>query len=112
MVADYFILSMSDSIKLSVLSVEPAARIVIPFKIVTTNSVLRLVVKNVFRFVSYNSVLVIDDFTHLNMFESFCRSRRSLILETAIRKPPRRTIAENFVCTYKVPAIKLFKKVK
>ena len=52
MVADYFILSMSDSTKLSELSEDPAAMIVIPLRIVTTNSVLRLVVKNVFRFVS------------------------------------------------------------
>ena len=52
MVADYLILSMSDSTKLSELSEEPAAMIVIPLRIVTTHSVLRLVVKNVFRFVS------------------------------------------------------------
>jgi hypothetical protein len=37
---------------LSVLSELPAAKIVIPFKMVTTSSVFRLVVKKVFKFAS------------------------------------------------------------
>lgn len=57
--ADYFILSMSDSAILSVLSELPAAKIVIPFRIVTTSSVLRLVVRKVFNVASFNEIFFV-----------------------------------------------------
>ncbi len=53
MVADCLTISRSDSAMLSVLSELAAARIVMPFKIVTTSSVLRLVVKNVLSVASF-----------------------------------------------------------
>lgn len=50
MLADYLTFSMSLSFMLSILSELAAARIVMPFKIVTTISVFKLVVKKVFKF--------------------------------------------------------------
>ena len=45
---------MSDSVMLSKLSELLAAKIVIPLRIVTTSSVFRLVVRNVFKFTTYS----------------------------------------------------------
>ena len=50
MLADYLTFSISLSFMLSILSELAAARIVMPFKIVTTISVFKLVVKKVFKF--------------------------------------------------------------
>lgn len=50
MFADYLTFSISLSFMLSILSELAAARIVMPFKIVTTISVFKLVVKKVFKF--------------------------------------------------------------
>ena len=49
MLADYLTFSISLSFMLSILSELAAARIVMPFKIVTTISVFKLVVKKVFK---------------------------------------------------------------
>lgn len=45
---------MSDSVMLSKLSELLAAKIVIPLRIVTTSSVFRLVVRNVFKLTTYS----------------------------------------------------------
>lgn len=80
---------------LSVLSELPAARIVIPFRMVTTSSVFRLVVRKVFKVASFCDILFVCDLRQVRRFttfDNFCYRRRSLILEAAMKKPESSTI--------------------
>jgi len=97
------ILSMSCVLILSTLSELLAARIVIPFKIVTTSSVFNDVVKKVFKLASFwfsfclrDDLPVILDIT----LPSFYLSKRSLILDIAMKKPDSKTMEFKKVTNY------------
>jgi hypothetical protein len=92
-----FTISISPSVMLSVLSELPAAKIVIPFKMVTTNSVFRLVVRNVFRFASYTLILENGFFLRHPQHKIlliFAATKRSLSLCKAIKNPEKRIKTE------------------
>lgn len=116
MLADYFTLSMSLSFRLSMLSELVADRIVIPFRIVTTSSVLRLVVKNVFKFAAFIASSTFArsgslQVSHSPKFLSCCKVSLSLNLDVARMTPDINTkhLPYSFPVTNLVPPMKEFK---
>jgi len=96
MFADCLTFSISLSFMLSMLSELAAARMVIPFKMVTTISVFKLVVKNVFKLAAFKASSTFYFFgsrhvSHKIKFLSIYRVRRSLNLEAESKTPESKT---------------------